>query len=281
MGGNAKKAAKDIVIKAKDEGTRDRSGSAPLTISLSKAKVKDAKLSVKPPPPPGAAEDMDVDVVSASSPSHPSGEASTQVKEETPSAAAAMAKKRKLPPFKKTKSMQPSASSTPAPAGSSKTGPGDAKPKTTPAENKAAPATGARKAAGLMGGTDLDLSDKSLYNELFKGSATSGSSRRAKDEERRKELDNMKREYKAKREAEHMHTPPFDLQAQTEKLLRFEERLRQVGSAALYPNYLAGKWRELWERDQKLAKGQLGPETQPRTNGHSMVDSGRQDRESS
>lgn len=43
----------------------------------------------------------------------------------------------------------------------------------------------------------------------------------------------------------------FDLQGQFEKILRFEERLRHNRSSALYPNFLAGKWRELWELERR------------------------------
>ncbi|XP_006458129.1 hypothetical protein AGABI2DRAFT_183216 [Agaricus bisporus var. bisporus H97] len=101
--------------------------------------------------------------------------------------------------------------------------------------------------------TDLDLSNPSLYAELFKnptgGASRTGSNRRAKEEERRKELDKMKDEYKTRFVEEAKHT--FDLQAPAEKMARFEETLRQRRSSALYPNFLAAKWREEWEREKR------------------------------
>lgn len=45
----------------------------------------------------------------------------------------------------------------------------------------------------------------------------------------------------------------FDLQGQAEKMARFEEVLRQRRSSALYPNFLAAKWREEWEREKRRA----------------------------
>ena len=45
-----------------------------------------------------------------------------------------------------------------------------------------------------------------------------------------------------------MQAPPFDLQAQQEKLARFEEKLRLMKSAALYPQLLGAKWKQLHEQ---------------------------------
>lgn len=72
-----------------------------------------------------------------------------------------------------------------------------------------------------------------------------------------------------------MQAPPFDLQAQQEKVSRFEEKLRSVRSAALYPNFLAGKWRELWERERNRHKDQP-QDSRPSTNG---VTNGREEGE--
>jgi len=41
------------------------------------------------------------------------------------------------------------------------------------------------------------------------------------------------------------------LQGQAEKMARFEEVLVQRRSSALYPNFLAAKWREEWEREKR------------------------------
>jgi hypothetical protein len=91
-------------------------------------------------------------------------------------------------------------------------------------------------------------------------------SRREKDEERRKELNKLREEAKAKRlletvcrsrflfslQADHdIQGESFDLQGQFDTISRFEERLKQNRSSALYPNFLAGKWRELWERERR------------------------------
>jgi hypothetical protein len=39
----------------------------------------------------------------------------------------------------------------------------------------------------------------------------------------------------------------FDLQAQWDKISRFEERLRQEKSSVLFPNFLAAKFKDDWE----------------------------------
>jgi hypothetical protein len=39
-------------------------------------------------------------------------------------------------------------------------------------------------------------------------------------------------------------------------MARFEETLRQRRSSALYPNFLAAKWREEWEREKRKAHKQ-------------------------
>lgn len=48
-----------------------------------------------------------------------------------------------------------------------------------------------------------------------------------------------------------MQQHTFDLQGQLDKISRFEEKLRCDRSSALYPNFLAAKWREEWERDKR------------------------------
>lgn len=50
-------------------------------------------------------------------------------------------------------------------------------------------------------------------------------------------------------------------------MARFEEQLRQRRSSALYPNFLAAKWREEWEKEKRRTyKREHHPLTQ--TNGH-------------
>jgi len=80
----------------------------------------------------------------------------------------------------------------------------------------------------------------------------SGLSRREKDEERRRELNKMRDEARAKRELEAKIS--FDLQEQMEKVARFEERLRRERNSVLWPNALAAKWRDMWERDRRRGK---------------------------
>jgi len=48
--------------------------------------------------------------------------------------------------------------------------------------------------------------------------------------------------------------PPFDLAQQTDKILRYEEKLRATHSNVLYPNCLAAKWRERWEQEKEKEK---------------------------
>ena len=43
----------------------------------------------------------------------------------------------------------------------------------------------------------------------------------------------------------------FDLQAQWDKISRFEERLRQEKSSVLFPNFLAAKFKDDWERQRR------------------------------
>ncbi|KAF9464701.1 hypothetical protein BDZ94DRAFT_460985 [Collybia nuda] len=112
---------------------------------------------------------------------------------------------------------------------------------------------GVRKTPATVGNADFDLRNANVYRELFKtaGGSTprSGLNRREKDEERRKELSKLRDEARVKRSVEAKQT--FDLQEQTDKISRFEDQLRRVRSSALYPNFLAAKWRELWEREKK------------------------------
>ncbi|KAF8163301.1 hypothetical protein B0H34DRAFT_318045 [Crassisporium funariophilum] len=105
--------------------------------------------------------------------------------------------------------------------------------------------------------TDIDLSNKSIYQELFSktaqgggGTPRTGINRRTREEERRKELNRQRDEAKAKRAVEAI----FDLQAQLDKITRFEEKLKAVHSSALYPNFLAAKWREEWDKEKRRQK---------------------------
>ncbi|KAI1794585.1 hypothetical protein LXA43DRAFT_1114274 [Ganoderma leucocontextum] len=165
-------------------------------------------------------------------------------------------KKRKLPPIKKNK-----------PAGSISTGPSTPAPRAptvTPArkEEPAAPTTtltpaptsnqiGVRKPVGAS--TDINLLDSSVYSELFyraPGGSTpnSGLNRKQKEEERKKELNKMRNEARAKREAESRHA--FDLQSGPEKIQRYEEVLRTRHATARYPNLLGAAFKEMSDRNR-------------------------------
>ncbi|KAG7092453.1 hypothetical protein E1B28_008807 [Marasmius oreades] len=96
---------------------------------------------------------------------------------------------------------------------------------------------------------DLDLRNNNVYAELFGGPGASNMrSGTNKQEQRRKELDKMREEARAKRVTEARGS--FALQAQMEKILRFEERFRKSNSPALYPNILGAKMREVHDREK-------------------------------
>ncbi|KAF8654153.1 hypothetical protein AX16_003682 [Volvariella volvacea WC 439] len=201
-------------------------------------------------------EDLVVDVVNGD-PAVITESPTAATKEESPPP-----KKRKLPTIKKNKlpgSSVPSSSSTaPAPAVAPR--PAPPKPQPTVPESSLSIAAIPRKPTGgpLHGNTDVDLRNANVYAELFKGSGgapRSGLNRREKDEERRRELNKMRDEARAKREADAKDS--FDLTAQFDRILKFEERLRRDRSSALYPNFLAGKWRDLYEREKSRKKREL------------------------
>jgi hypothetical protein len=157
-------------------------------------------------------------------------------------------KKRKLPTIKKNK---PSASAATSVQSQSAAAPSKPPPSTDDVTKIGAPHP-QRKAAGLMGAADFDLRDKSVYAELFKGAGgstpRSGLNRREKEEERRKELNKMRDEAKAKRAEEAKHH--FDLQSQADKIAGFEQKLRANNCMALHPNFLAAKFREEYDKER-------------------------------
>ncbi|KAI0748598.1 hypothetical protein C8Q80DRAFT_1270985 [Daedaleopsis nitida] len=168
-------------------------------------------------------------------------------------------KKRKLPPIKKNKpagssSIALSNSSTKPPAA-----PADKKETFTPALTSNQ--VGTRKPAGAS--TDINLLDSSVYSELFKsapGGTTpnSGLNRKQKEEERKKELNKMRKEARAKREADARHA--FDLQSSPEKIQRYEESLRTRQSMVRYPNILGAAFKEMFDRDRAARSVAAGPE---------------------
>jgi hypothetical protein len=158
-----------------------------------------------------------------------------------------ISKKRKLPTIKKTK-----ATGTVGTATVSSTAP---KPPPPPAQELAKPPlpTAEQRKQALTGVRDLNLGDSKVYAELFKGTGgstpRSGLNRREKGDERRKELDKMRDEARARRAEEAKFS--FDLQSQADKIARFEQRLRVANSTVLHPNFLAAKFRDEWELEKR------------------------------
>ncbi|KIJ17407.1 hypothetical protein PAXINDRAFT_154695 [Paxillus involutus ATCC 200175] len=157
-----------------------------------------------------------------------------------------IAKKRKLPTIKKTKTP----GSTVIPSSTAH------KPPPPPAQEptKSSLPTAEQRKQALTGVRDVDLADSKIYAELFnKGTGgntpRSGLNRREKEEERRKELDKMRDEARARRAEEAKFT--FDLQSQADNIARFEQRLRAENSTVLHPNFLAAKFRDEWELEKR------------------------------
>jgi len=187
-------------------------------------------------------DDSMIDVVGESSTTS-NFDSPAQTTEDAP----APPKKRKLPTIKKNKNLTATTTSTTNIKASVLADPTQLG---LPDSNK--PPT-VRKPAAVVGVADLDLSNASIYAEIFKNpggtSARTSSNRRVKDEERRKELDKMRDEARAKRDLEAGNT--FDLQGQMDKIARFEEKLRSLHSSAVFPNFMAAKWREQYERKRQ------------------------------
>ncbi|KAJ7219271.1 hypothetical protein GGX14DRAFT_435477 [Mycena pura] len=175
--------------------------------------------------------------------------------------AAPVALKKKLPAIKKNK--QPTGAGTASVSASANSTPSMPSKPLVPTlaeeDNKLPlPVVVARKPATGPVSTDLDLSNPTMYAELFKtgaGSTVSGFTRRDKEEERRKELSKMRDEARAKRIGD--AAPAFDLQAQTDKISRFEEKLRLSRSPAVYPNHLAGALRLLDQSKNRFSSNDL------------------------
>ncbi|KAF7294934.1 hypothetical protein MIND_01031500 [Mycena indigotica] len=149
--------------------------------------------------------------------------------------------KKKLPNIKKIKGAGESTTSAPS------TPPVALKHNPPPETKLPLPVVAARKQPVGPQSVDLDLSNPSMYAQLFsKSNTSSGFTRRDKEEERRKELIKMRDEAKAKRLSE--AAPPFDLQGQMDKIIRFEERLRAVRSPSVFPNHLAGGLKQIQAR---------------------------------
>ncbi|KAF9482751.1 hypothetical protein BDN70DRAFT_990829 [Pholiota conissans] len=192
-------------------------------------------------------EEALIDVVEESIRENVASTSPATSKQESP-APTTISKKPKLPTIKKTKLPTSSSINTPVSATSSTS--------KLPLElglNNKLNHDGIRKT--MINKTDVDLSNKSVYQEIFlKMAGEGGTPRRTKEEERRKELNRMRDEFKARREAETRHT--FDLQAQYDKISQFEDKLRTARSSALWPNFLGAKWREEYEKERRQPREQ-------------------------
>ncbi|KAI0256695.1 hypothetical protein BJV78DRAFT_1278354 [Lactifluus subvellereus] len=177
-------------------------------------------------------------------------------KEESPSVPLPPFKKKRLPPIKKNK---PGA--VPSTSGTS-TQPTTGKPGTKPPETKGDPGFAQedtvdplsvlKRPKRVNNQQEVNLNDKSVYESLFKHSG--GSTPRAglnlkEKEERRRELDRMREEDRARRAADAEHV--FNLRAQHDKIMSFVERLQARRSGALWPNILAVAFRQERERDER------------------------------
>ncbi|KAF7304882.1 Fructose-1,6-bisphosphatase [Mycena kentingensis (nom. inval.)] len=119
----------------------------------------------------------------------------------------------------------------------------------------------ARKQPSGPQSSDVDLSNPAMYAALFSGrpggpGTPTGNIRRDREEERRKELLKMRDEAKAKRL--HERTAAFDLQGQMDKIIRFEEKLRDAKSPAVWPNHLAGGLKQLDESKSRYPTRDVG-----------------------
>jgi len=156
----------------------------------------------------------------------------------------AIPKKRKLPTIKKTK-ITAGGTGTSTPTTTTQKPP----PGVQELSKPSLPTSEQRKQA-LTGVRDIDLGDSKVYAELFKGVGGIAPRSGLKNaEERRKELDKMRDEARARRAEEGKFT--FDLQCQADKIARFEQRLRAENSTVLHPNFLAAKMRDEWELERR------------------------------
>ncbi|PCH37960.1 hypothetical protein WOLCODRAFT_135958 [Wolfiporia cocos MD-104 SS10] len=236
--GKAKAEEKEIVI-------RDERKLPPPAPSTSKQPVAATTASKRP--------SLKTEDSASTSAADDAGKQQVESPTKTEDPAPALPVKRKLPTIKKNK--PPTASSTP-------TAPKPPPPPQSTSEQKdASPSAkpvgvAARKPVNTLGNADFDLRDKSVYASLFKtGGSTpnSGLNRKEKEEERRRELNRMREEARAKRAEEAKQA--FDLQAPAEKIHRFEAKLYERKATAFYPNILGGYFKGIHDRAKEKAEG--------------------------
>ncbi|KAA1471175.1 hypothetical protein DENSPDRAFT_837106 [Dentipellis sp. KUC8613] len=112
-----------------------------------------------------------------------------------------------------------------------------------------------KKTAKNATNMEVDLSNKDVYASLFKSTGTSvprsGVAQKEK-EERRKEFDKLREADRARRAAALEHV--FDLRAQYDKIMSFEDQMVKRKSHAIYPNILAAAFRHEKEIADKQRK---------------------------
>lgn len=177
--------------------------------------------------------------------------------------------KKKLPPIKKIKLSDSSASS---PMPTSKATPTQTrveKPKFTVDNTGLPPPPSSlpRKPAATAGNADLDLSNADVYKQLFSTGNAPPKSGLKEKEERMRELHRMRDEARAKRQREAVAS--FNLAAQHDKIEAFTSRLEARRSPALWPNTLAAKFKanmqEKMRSEQKARQQQPQPQHIPPT----------------
>jgi len=181
---------------------------------------------------------------------------SDAVKEEASPVALPPFKKKRLPPIKKNKpGTGPSTGGASSQSVTGKLGPNPLESKGGPGfvqEDNVGPLSALKRPKRVNNQQEVNLNDRSVYESLFKHSG--GSTPRAglnpkEKEERRRELDRMREEDRARRAAAVENV--FDLRAQHDKITSFVERLQTRRSAALWPNILAVAFRQERERDER------------------------------
>jgi hypothetical protein len=151
------------------------------------------------------------------------------------------ARKRKLPPIRKNKSSQLT-TEAPRPVAPTATEPSIA---STPLAT-----TNATGRQILEKATrDVDLRDPSILKDIMHQSLPRSNPNRREKDERRKELNMLREQYAKQLEKDYVNT--FDLQAQRDKIEKFEGRLKRVDIPLVYPNILGARMRHDWEEQNK------------------------------
>ncbi|KAI0273629.1 hypothetical protein BC834DRAFT_966129 [Gloeopeniophorella convolvens] len=186
----------------------------------------------------------------------PSATTLESVKDESASTSLPPFKKRRLPPIRKNKPGAASSSSGPQnhlASGKAGSRGSEAMGATSVAEDGATDVLPlVKRPKRINNAQEVNLNDRSVYESLFKnsGSITPRAGVNLKEkEERRKELDKMREEDRARRAANSEHV--FNLRSQHDKIMSFVDRLQARRSGALWPNILAVAFRQEREREER------------------------------